>query len=66
MQPVDKGAYQMVAQVLYNFLVIGYRTSLRDHLSIGLIVSQRPQRKNYLIQRCELCVLCVLVLEGHF
>ena len=63
------GAYQMVAQALYKYLVIGNRTSQRDHVSIGLIVSQRsqsPQRKNYLIQLSELYVLCVLVLEGHF
>ena len=63
------GAYQIVAQVLFNYLVIGNRTSQIDHVSIGLIVSQRsqrPQRKNYLIQLCELCVLCVLVLEGYF
>ena len=54
------GAYQIVAQVLFNYLVIGNRTSQIDHVSIGLIVSQRsqsPPRKNYLIKLCELCVL---------
>ena len=63
------GAYQIVTQVLFNYLVKGNRTSQRDDFSSELIVSQRsqsPQRKNYLIQLCELCVVCVVVLECHF
>lgn len=45
---MKKGAYQIDAQILFNYMLKSNRSSKRDHVSIVLFVSQMslsPHRK---------------------